>query len=589
MNKILEYEYGDHDSEVLTLIHPGNLRKQASSYSDALQEFITSLDKRANKTYALVNAMSAGEHYGSNRNGDYFPIKALMDYHKTFESNGHVYKHHINKDPRKAMGRVVFAHYNPDMNRVELILELDDKKAELVIGRLGKGELPAVSMGCKVPFDMCSICGNRAKTLNQYCFHLKKEMNKVYDDGRRVYAVNTMPKFFDLSVVTIPADTTAGFLAKVASTQPRLSAELGLEIGKLGDLTTEGAIKKKVVVPTNVEFSKDPDNLVISSQGKLRDDIVKQLSKHSFDKILSTMLTLRMMPSRQDFQKLALNSAGYSELADKLDDLGAVFDADPKVSAIPEGVKMDNFNVRVASVLKDSVLDLSLSKPIVISRAIEKLAFPFGAEKKKLADKLDMEVLKALLEKYGLLPDPSQDKKDLEWNKQLKREPSQLRKMLFGFEEEPIFKPTKNPLGALAGLGALYTGYASLFSSPEVGGFKRIVAKHPWVMPLIVGAGTLGSLAMQDTYFKKTAGTFVPSLFVTVPLSYFLAGRVESDVRRNKAISKTKDFIRKHPFLTAVGMSGGLSSGVRLIKRAELLSQMDSDSINSLYNQLILN
>jgi len=215
LDKVLEYEYGDHNSEVFTLVHPGNLRKEASAYSDMLQEFISTLKAKVGKTYALVNAMSAGEHYGSNRNGDFFPVNALKDYHKTFEANGHVYKHHINKDPRKAMGRVAFSHYNPNMNRVELILELDNEKAAPVVKRLEGGELPAVSMGCKVPFDVCSICSNRAKTISQYCGHLKDEMNKVYEDGRRVYAINTMPKFFDLSIVTIPADSTAGFLAKV--------------------------------------------------------------------------------------------------------------------------------------------------------------------------------------------------------------------------------------------------------------------------------------------------------------------------------------------------------------------------------------
>ena len=160
--------------------------------------------------------------------------------------------------------------------------------------------------------------------------------------------------------------------------------------------------------------------------------------------------------------------------------------------------------------------------------------------------------------------------------------------MLLGTQEDPIFKPTKSPFGALAGLGALYAGYAKILSSPESRGFKRVVARHPWIMPLIVGSGTLGSLAMQDTYFKKTAGTLIPSMFITVPLSYFLAGKAEGDVRRNKAVSKTDNFVRKHPFLTAAGMSGALTTGIRLMKRAELLSQMDSSSVNSLYNQLVL-
>ena len=107
-------------------------------------------------------------------------------------------------------------------------------------------------------------------------------------------------------------------------------------------------------------------------------------------------------------------------------------------------------------------------------------------------------------------------------------------------------------------------------------------------MPLMVGTGTMGSLAMQDTYFKKTAGTFVPSMFVTVPISYFLAGAAEADVRRKKAISKFDNFVRKHPFLTAAGMSGTLSTGMKLIKRAELLSKLDNNSLNVIYNQLIL-
>ena len=216
MDKIITYEYGDHNSEVLRLLHPGRLTKTAD-YSEELLEYIKNLRRLDGNSYALVNALSSGEYYGSNKNGDYFPERALKDYHKTFEALGRVYRHHINKDPKKSMGKIVFSHYNPKMRRVELILELDKHKAGDILERLESGRLPSVSMGCKVPFDVCSICNNRAKTRAEYCDHLTKEMGKTYSDGRKVYAVNTMPKFFDLSVVTIPADRTAGFLSKVAS------------------------------------------------------------------------------------------------------------------------------------------------------------------------------------------------------------------------------------------------------------------------------------------------------------------------------------------------------------------------------------
>lgn len=426
MDKILEYEYGDHSSEVFTLIHPGSLTKVASSYSDELKDFISALTKRSGYTYALVNAMSAGEHYGSNRNGDYFPVKALKEYHKTFETNGHVYKHHINKDPRKAMGRVMFSHYNPSMNRVELILELSDAKAEPVVARLNKGELPAVSMGCKVPYDVCSICGNRAKTLHNYCSHLKEEMNKTYDDGRRVYAVNTMPKFFDLSIVTIPADTTAGFLSKVASAQPMLSAELGEDFNKAGDLIALSDIKKKITVPTDVAFSKDPNNLVSSSQRKLPDSVMKELSKHAFADVLSSMLVMKMMPSRSDFQKLALSCAGHNDFADKLENAGILFDADVDATVNMAGITPSNFNVKVANTLKNNVVDLSLSKPLIISRTLEKFAFPHGPNSEKRKEEgPDLEALRALLEEYGLFPKGkaiSEQEWD-NWNKQLSHDP----------------------------------------------------------------------------------------------------------------------------------------------------------------------
>ncbi|MBC8437007.1 hypothetical protein H8D85_01640 [bacterium] len=161
MDKILEYHYGDHNSEVLTLIDSKHMSKIAE-YSEDIQSFVDSLERKAGMTYALVNAMSAGEYYGSNRNGDYFPKKALKDYHKTFESNGHVYKHHVNKDPRKSLGRVAFSHYNPGMNRVELVLELSDEKATDIIEKLNKGHLPAVSMGC-FPADTPVIMDDMSK------------------------------------------------------------------------------------------------------------------------------------------------------------------------------------------------------------------------------------------------------------------------------------------------------------------------------------------------------------------------------------------------------------------------------------------
>lgn len=214
---------------------------------------ITSTD-RQKSIYVLVNALGAGEYFGSNINADYFPWDALahkgQDYgHETF-LNAHAYQHHKNKDHTRAFGMPVLSVLNPKMKRVELIIRLDRDKAKLegadgIISRIEAGEFPDVSMGCKVPYDICSICGQHSKTRFDYCQHMHppEELrhlygpNKILPDGRKIYVINTLPKFFDISFVFIGADKTAKVMAKVASkgnqvclgdvcTLPRPSAEI---------------------------------------------------------------------------------------------------------------------------------------------------------------------------------------------------------------------------------------------------------------------------------------------------------------------------------------------------------------------------
>lgn len=69
---------------------------------------------------------------------------------------------------------------------------------------------------CKIPYDVCTVCGNKAPTRKQYCDHLKYEMGKIYPDGVQSCALNPSPKFFDSSWVIRPADRTGYMLKKVA-------------------------------------------------------------------------------------------------------------------------------------------------------------------------------------------------------------------------------------------------------------------------------------------------------------------------------------------------------------------------------------
>jgi len=582
MDKIIEYQYGDHNSEVVSLISSQNLHKKAE-YSDELKEYVTFLKKKVDKTYALVNALSAGEHYGCNRNGDYFPEDVLQRYHKTFEALGHVYKHHVNKDPKRSFGKVIFSHYNPSMHRVELIIELDNTRASDIIERLEKQiEDVKVSMACRVPYDVCSICGHKARKLSEYCDHLKEKMGRMLSDGRRVYAINTMPKFFDISVVTIPADRTAGFIAKVASHTSTVevdeytpSAKIAEDLFKESDLESTADIKKKVDAELKA-LSPDPHKLLLKTHGNLTKDKLVKLSEYPLNEVLSTMIGLRMMPKKDDFMKLALYSLGHQDFAEDVANSDYTFGVEEAIE--PQDVSCDNFNVKIAELLKEDVPQLTQTKPFIIARAFEKVA-----ETSEPCQKYG-----SVLEKYGY---DNSDETRSEWPKQNEKKPSKLQEIFLGTEEPPNLSPRQNPLVPMAVLGGLYTGYAKLFKKAfDTGGFTGLLGKYPWIAPLLIGAGTVGSLKLQDLYFNKTAsaGKLLPAMiFAGLPTSYLYAGIQEAKVRKGKPISKLQNFVRKHPFLSTLIATGATGAGIGLIKRASVISQMDEGSINSIYEDLI--
>jgi hypothetical protein len=237
---------------------------QPSNLHPTVQRFIKEGSAKSDKgVYVLVNALGASEYWGSNVNGDSFPESALIhsppgwsemspeqmrraakDWKYGYPTfmNAHPFKHHVNKDPSRAFGHVEIAVWNPKMHRVELVVFIDRKLCEKngatdVLERIENGEFPDVSMGCKVPYDRCSICDKKSKTQEDYCKHAKTMMNKILPDGRKVCVHNDFPRFFDISFVFIGADKSAKMLAKLAHVNgmqcmgdfcavPRLSADV---------------------------------------------------------------------------------------------------------------------------------------------------------------------------------------------------------------------------------------------------------------------------------------------------------------------------------------------------------------------------
>jgi len=544
IEKQIDFFYGDNNSEVFSLIHPGVLEKRAGMSEDLLA-YVESLKAAVGKTYALVNALSAGEFFGPNRNGDYFPEESLKQYHKTFEALGHVYRHHVNKDPNISMGKVLFSHYNNSMHRVELILELDDARAKDVLEKLREGALPAVSMGCRVPWDECSICGNRAKTRNEYCDDLLKHMNQILPDGRRVYAKNLSPKFFDISVVLIPAEKTAGFLkifSNLGGTETNYAEKLAFYNAnsyiKLAELDNVAEIKKQVEsVESEVTLSKDPKqlvNLVRHAQNKIDDDVLYKLSEFPFNETLSTMMALQIFPTTEDFQKLASFAKNETELKEDFD--------------------LKNFNIKIAELLLPILTDVSLTKELVISRGLVKQAE--------------------------------------EWQQpQPPAERSLVSRALFGYTPDPKIGPEKNPIIPLGILGTLYYGYAKVFNNKSNTGFRSFMLQNPWLLPVLIGGATVGSLWAQQQEFNKTAASvdkFMRNSLISFPIAYYMSGKYENDAQRGEAITGTKNMIRKHPALTAlVGSLVATKAEKMLQKVANLVSNLPESKKDELYIDII--
>ena len=233
--------------EPLVKVFPqgGSIHKYAAQMQPEIQDWLSTYKSDKENIAVLVNALGASEYWGQNSNGDRFSWGALThdcskhagvqhpfdpfsrkiipEYgYKTF-LNAHPFAHHRNKDPSRAFGNVVVSTLNLPMKRVELVVLVNRAKAEQfggahVISRLDAGEFPDVSMGCRVPYDVCTICGNKSKTRNDYCSCIKTMgMGFVLPDGRMVGVWNPHPRFFDISFVFIGADKTAKVMMKLGS------------------------------------------------------------------------------------------------------------------------------------------------------------------------------------------------------------------------------------------------------------------------------------------------------------------------------------------------------------------------------------
>jgi len=193
--------------------------------------------------------LGATEAYGPNRNGDGFNEATCKQQVATFMKHARYYRNHKNKDPDKSYGKIALAAYNQSMRRVELLLfgngtkEAAERNGGLVlpdstISKFHSGDDIPFSMACKVAYDVCDNCGNKAANRSEYCTEdtcispqdgfrglgCFSGLGKVAASGRQQFVENPNCIFFDMSEVYKPADRTAygaraDYMSKAASAQ----------------------------------------------------------------------------------------------------------------------------------------------------------------------------------------------------------------------------------------------------------------------------------------------------------------------------------------------------------------------------------
>lgn len=307
---------------------------------------------------------------------------------------------------------------------------------------------------------------------------------------------------------------------------------------------------------------------------------------------MSTLLALRIVPIRKDFQKMALYSIGKAEGAELLEKEGICFQINEDTEAtIPNDLSLEYFNEKIAGLLLEDIPSMSLTKPLIVSRGLLKVGQTKGPD--------------------GTYFDPEEESREVArvYPTPQPRERSLISRVFFGKAEEPKIDAARNPMGPLGILGGLYYGYVKTFNDPSSSGFRKFIARHPWIFAAMLGTGAAASVWAQKSHFEKQGAAgglgsverFFRYGLISVPVSYYGSAVMEEKAQRGVPISKTQDFLRKHPMLVALGgtmLGSAAHKTVRkqvkslrsaLEKVSHFVSRLDETTLNQIYDDLIIN
>jgi hypothetical protein len=513
----------------------GGLEKTASqgTLHPGIKAYIDKLKPTKEKLYVLVNALGAGEFYGCNINGDYFeeselnpsapakrPDGTWANGYKSFYDAG-IYRHHKNKDKDKSFGEVTVAVYNQRMHRVELIVCIDRKKAIAeghgeLISQLDAGANPAVSMGCKVLYDVCSICHTKSKTRADYCEHASSNLRRILEDGRQVFVYNPRPRFFDLSFVLIGADRCSFAMLKVAhGGQPSAFAaeEAGLrdpdKVDKLAALLKHAKDKRSEIDKRIPAMAAKLVESISKREDPLPESVMSRLCGCSLKRALTTTSAAGIVLRPNEFQRMVLHRLGKSDMAEDYARRRVVFSPSTTADKSVLFGNRCNFSPSLRDVLLPHIGSRSLFAPALTRRIIIKVG-----------------------------------------------------------EAQPQIPETieENPL--LDKIAAAYNGYRATLVESLEDIIADITSRDTALLSSILD-NDFDSHLFDDSSITKQAGKLSDVLLLTaLPLAYIYGAHVKSKTRgTEEPVGLIASFVKDHPVMAAstiVGLS-------RMVEKGKLL------------------
>lgn len=389
MIKYINNDYPGFENQTTVIHLDSKFEKVAYDFGDPIKEYIEKKIKPTKgSNFYLINAMGAGETYGSNTRGDYFPRKELKENHKTFESTpASVYVQHRNKDRNIRLGDVLFSHFNDDTDRVELVQRIDWDRVfkfapDWVKTLLQTNSPYNTSMGCTVDHEYCSYCGKKNKLMNQRCDHLARRMNQ-FIDGTRIVAVNVKPKFFDNSIVMRGADKIARSLKKVAS-DPYIDEILNAEETIMNDAELSGksyfifdsekSTKVDISPETKVAFIREETfDKVANDSFYLSKDFIGSILESELKDILGVTKVAGAELLPHEYQYIVLKKLGQDEEAERRWNYGIRFKLQDTPTENVEKLAL-GYDRELLAKFADCIPFKSNYKPFVFYRGLSKVA-----------------------------------------------------------------------------------------------------------------------------------------------------------------------------------------------------------------------